>query len=78
MPITRNKTVNISISLPKSLQTAASRYAQKQSWHLSQLVAQALKSYMFLEEWAELRKAFRPMSRRLKISSDEQVEKLFK
>lgn len=75
--IQRERTDVLSVSLPKSLNKNAKRYAKKEDITVSQLVSKALKGYMFMQEWEKLRKAFRPLAKKLKIKSDEDVEKIF-
>ena len=75
--IQREKTAVLSVSLSKSLGKQAKKFAQREDMSLSQLVTKSLKSYIFMQEWEELRKAFRPLARKLKIKSDEDVERIF-
>lgn len=75
--ITRNKTENISISLPKDVKKMAMLYAKKQDITFSQTVKEALKSYLLKDEFKKLQKAFRPMAIKLGVKSDEDVERIF-
>ena len=75
--IQREKTAILSVSLPRALHTHLIKYAKKNDIPASQIVTQSLKGYLFMEEWANLRKAFRPLAKKLKIKSDSDVEKIF-
>ncbi|MEK7618424.1 MAG: DUF6364 family protein [Patescibacteria group bacterium] len=75
--IQREKTAVLSVSLPKNLLKSAKNFAREENITVSQLVTKALKGYVFIEEWSKLRRAFRPLSRKLKIKSDEDVERIF-
>ncbi len=75
--IQREKTAVLSVSLPKDLNQSAKRFAKQEDITVSQLVTKALKGYIFIQEWEALRKAFRPLARKLKIKSDEDVERIF-
>ena len=75
--IQRERTAVLSVSLPKSLGKQAKKFAQREDMSFSQLVAKSLKGYIFMQEWEELRKAFRPLARKLKIKNDEDVERIF-
>lgn len=75
--IVRNKTENISISLPKNIKKMASDYAQERDITLSQTVKEALRSYILNKQFDDLREAFKPLAKKLKIKSDEDVERIF-
>lgn len=75
--IQREKTAVLSVSVPKSLNRQARRFAQGEDITVSQLVNKALKSYIFGQQWEKLRQAFRPLAKKLKIKTDEDVEKVF-
>lgn len=75
--IQRQKTSVLSVSLPKSLGVSAKSFAKREDISVSLLVAKALKSYIFAQEWENLRKVFRPLAKKLKIKTDEDVERIF-
>lgn len=75
--IQRQSTAVLSVSLPKSLRNQVVSFAKKNDVTVSQFVKQTLKGAIFMAEWNELRKAFRPMAKKLKIKTDEDVEKIF-
>lgn len=75
--IQREKTAVLSVSLPKNLDKSVKKFARQEDMTVSQLVGKALKSYMFSQDWENLRRAFRPLARKLKIKTDEDVEKIF-
>lgn len=75
--IVRNKTENISISLPKDVKKMATEYAKEQDITLSQTVKEALRSYILNKQLDEIQKAFRPAAKKLGIKSDEDVERIF-
>ncbi len=75
--IQREKTDVLSISLAKSLNKNLKSFAKKEEISVSQLVSKALKSYIFAEDWENLRRAFRPLAKKLKIKTDEDVERIF-
>lgn len=75
--IQRQATAVLSVSLPKNIDTSAKRFAKKEDITVSQLVTKALKSYIFAQEWENLILAFRPLAKKLKIKSDEDVERIF-
>ena len=76
--ISRNKTSVLSVSLPKEFRREIIKYASKKDISTSQLVKEALKGYMFNQGWGELRQAFKPLAKKLKVKSDEDVERIFK
>jgi metal-responsive CopG/Arc/MetJ family transcriptional regulator len=76
--IQREKTSVLSVSLPKEFRKEVVKYAYKKDISTSQLVKEALRGYMFNQGWNELREAFKPLAKKLKIKSDEDVEKIFK
>jgi predicted GNAT superfamily acetyltransferase len=75
--IARNKTENVSISLPKDIKKMATDYAQERDITLSQTVKEALRSYILKKQFDDLRESFRPLAKKLKIKSDEDVERIF-
>lgn len=75
--IQREKTAVLSVSLAKSLDKNAKRFAKKEEISVSQLVSKALKNYIFSEDWENLRRAFRPLAKKLKIETDADVERIF-
>lgn len=75
--IQRQKTAILSVSLPKNLRSQVISFAKKNDITVSQFVKQTLKGAIFMSEWNELRKAFKPMAKRLKIKTDEDVERIF-
>jgi metal-responsive CopG/Arc/MetJ family transcriptional regulator len=75
--IQRQKTSVLSVSLPKSVSINAKKFAKQEDISVSQLVTKALKSYIFAQEWENLRKAFRPLAKKLNIKTDEDVERIF-
>jgi hypothetical protein len=75
--IARNKTENISISLPKDVKKMASEYAKRRDISLSQTVKEALRSYVFQRDLDEIQKSFKPLAKKLGIKSDEDVERIF-
>ncbi len=75
--ITRKKTENISISLPKDVKKMAEEYAIKRDISLSQTVREALRSYILNGQLDELQRKLKPLSKKLGIKSDEDVERTF-
>ncbi len=75
--IQREKTAVLSVSLPKRLRRDVISFAKKNDITVSQFVKQTLKGAIFMSEWNEIRKAFRPMAKKLRIKSDEDVERIF-
>lgn len=75
--IHRETTSVLSVSLPKKVNDNAKRFAKQEDITVSQLVNKALKSYIFEQEWEILRKKFRPLAKKLKIRTDEDVERIF-
>ena len=75
--IIRKKTENISISLPKDVKKDAERFAMKEDMTFSQLVRQALRSYLIKNELDEIQQKIRPAFLKLGIKNDEDVEKYF-
>lgn len=76
--IQREKTTVLSVSLPIKVNKNAKQFAIREDITVSQLVNKALKSYIFEQEWEILRKNFRPLAKKLKIRTDEDVERIFK
>jgi metal-responsive CopG/Arc/MetJ family transcriptional regulator len=76
--IQREKTAVLSVSLPKQFRKDVVKYASKKDISTSQLVKEALRGYMFNQGWDELREVFKPLAKKLKIKSDEDVERIFK
>jgi metal-responsive CopG/Arc/MetJ family transcriptional regulator len=75
--IKREKTDILSVSLPKDLRKEVIAFAKKNDMSVSQFVKQALKGAIFMSEWEDLRRAFRPAAIKLGIKSDEDVERIF-
>ena len=76
--IQREKTSVLSVSLPIQVNKNAREFAHNEDMTVSQLVSKALKSYILKQEWEKLRRDFRPLARKLKIKTDEDVERIFK
>lgn len=75
--VARNKTENISISLPKDIKKMASEYAKRRDITFSQTVKEALRSYVIQRDLDEIQKAFKPLAKKLGIKTDEDVERIF-
>ena len=72
------KTEVVSISMPMQLREAVTKYADSQDTSVSDVVNGAVKNYLLLKEWDEIRKIMRPAALRLGIETDEDVEYYFK
>lgn len=75
--IQREKTSILSVSLPKNFRKRVISYALKNDIATSQLVKEALKSYLFKEEWNKIARPFRKAGMALGLDSDEKVEAFF-
>ncbi len=72
------KTEVVSVSMPMQLREDIIKYADKRETSVSQVVNDAVKSYLLLEQWEEVRRVFVPAALRLGIKSEEDVETFFK
>jgi metal-responsive CopG/Arc/MetJ family transcriptional regulator len=75
--IQRQATAVLSVSLPKTLRKQVVSYAKKNDITVSQFVKETLKGAIFKRQWDEARKEFAPMAKKLKIKTDEDVERIF-
>ena len=77
MPINRNKTDILTISLPKDLKRNFVQYAKEEDISVSQLAKNAFNYYVFINRWSKLQKKLAPVFKKAGIKSDEDVEKYF-
>ncbi len=75
--INRKQTSNVSISLPNDMKSDVEKLAIKQDTTFSQLVKQALRSYLIEQKLDEIQTVLRPAFQKLGIKTDEDIQKFF-
>lgn len=75
--IERKQTANVSISLPNDMKNRVEKLAEKKDMTFSQLVKQALRGYLIVQELEDIQKELRPAFLKLGLKTDEDVEKYF-
>ena len=70
------KTSTSSISLPEEIAKEVDLMARRENKTKSGFIQDALRSYIELRKWQELQLRISSQARRLKIESDEDIEKI--
>jgi metal-responsive CopG/Arc/MetJ family transcriptional regulator len=70
------KTSTSSISLPEEIAKEVDLMARRENKTKSGFIQDALRSYIELRKWQELQLKISAQARRLKIESDEDIEKI--
>lgn len=77
MKIIRNKTENMSVSLPKELKEEIVNYARSQEQTVSQFIKEASRSYILRRELERLQNILGPALRKMGIKSYDDAERYF-
>ncbi len=77
MPINRNKTELLTVSLPKDFKKTVVQYAKEEDISVSKLTKDAIEYYVFMNRWGKLQDRLAPAFKKAGIKTDEDVEKYF-